>query len=79
MFQLRIPVSVQTLYGKADNFRTQKVTAAAAFGNVKLALKEADPPADKFPLHVVSSSYTSRCRKGEKGSTRKELTSKLGE
>lgn len=42
------------LYGHRQNFRVQKVLAAAKYANKNVDVVESDPPADKFPLGVVN-------------------------
>lgn len=42
-----------TLYGNPENFRTQKVLAAAKYGGVKLNVNNSDPPKDVSPFGVT--------------------------
>jgi elongation factor 1-gamma len=42
-----------TLYGNPENFRTQKVLAAAKYGGVKLNVKNSDPPKDVSPFGIT--------------------------
>lgn len=46
-----------TLYGHPNNFRTQKVLAAAKYGNASLSVSDAPAPGDRFPF-PVSPAYT---------------------
>lgn len=54
LHRFKISSILQKVYGSEKSFRTQKVLIAAKLANADITLITDTPPADKFPLGVVS-------------------------